>query len=52
MPWADDSRRVYADVGEFVRIQVTNASSQRTEKARATRQTAKRNRAKKKTAAT
>ncbi len=40
MPWADHSRRVYRDMGEFVRIQVTKASSDRTEVARRTRRAA------------
>lgn len=37
MPWADHSRRVYRDMGEFVRVQVTKASSDRTEIDRRTR---------------
>ncbi len=37
MPWADHSRRVYRDMGEFVRVQITKASSDRTEVARRTR---------------
>ena len=37
MPWAEHSRRVYRDMGEFVRVQVTNASNNRTEIARRTR---------------
>ena len=40
MPWADHSRRVYRDMGEFVRVQVTKASSDRTEVARRTRHAA------------
>ena len=40
MPWADHSRRVYRDMGEFVRVQITKASSDRTEIARRTRHAA------------